>query len=146
MLYSHFCAHGKTKIKHPSDIPTPNSGGSDLRSNVLPTRPRRRSNKPPTASAKLCCTSGDAHSQKWTYNCSFVPATLTSCTLQITLQDPVSHIQGNECNTTTISKWSDSVRLPVIKYRWCPQSGQEFSSCIRRRDDHHYQIQATYRQ
>jgi len=41
-------------------------------------------------------TSGDTHSQKETYNASFVPAALASCTFQITVQDPASHFQSTE--------------------------------------------------
>ena len=58
--------------------------------------------KPPTASAELCCTSGDTHSQKGTYNVSFIPTGLVSCTFQITIQDPVPQIQSTEWNGTTI--------------------------------------------
>ena len=50
------------------------------------------SDKPSTESAELCCTFGDTRTQKGTYNSSFVPAALTSCTFQITLQDSVSYI------------------------------------------------------
>jgi len=57
------------------------------------------SDKPSTASAELCCTSGDTHSKnKGTYNTSFVSAALASCKIQFTLQDPVSHIQSIEWN------------------------------------------------
>jgi len=42
---------------------------------------------------ELCCTSCDTHSQKGTYNTSFVPAALASCTFQIIKQDPVSYVQ-----------------------------------------------------
>jgi len=45
-VHSHFCGYGrlngpKSKMKHPSDMPMPdsNSGGSDMLSNALPTRP-----------------------------------------------------------------------------------------------------------
>ena len=67
----------------------------------------QRQGKPPTGSVELCCTSADIHAQKWTYNSSFVPATLSACTFQITVHDPVSHIQNTEWNSTTISKWSN---------------------------------------
>ena len=56
---------------------------------------------------KYSCASGDTHSQKGTYNTSFVPAALASCMFQITVQDPVSHIQSTECNNTTVSKRSE---------------------------------------
>ena len=60
------------------------------------------SEKPPTASVELCCTSGDTQLQKGTYKTSFVPPVLASCMFQITVEDPVSYIQS-----TTLSKWSD---------------------------------------
>jgi len=60
------------------------------------------SDKPPTPSAQLCCTSDDTHLQKGTYNTNFVPAALASSTFQITVQDPVSYIQCIEWNSTTI--------------------------------------------
>ena len=43
------------------------------------------SDKPFTASAQLCCTSSDKHSQKGKYNMNFVPAALASYTFQITV-------------------------------------------------------------
>ena len=64
-------------------------------------------NKPPTASAELCCTSGDVHSKKGTYNTNFVPAALSTCTFQITIQYPVSYIQCIEWNSSNVSKRSD---------------------------------------
>jgi len=45
--------------------------------------------KPPTAGAKLYYTSGDTHSQKGTYNTSFIAAASAYYTFQITEQDPV---------------------------------------------------------
>jgi len=51
------------------------------------------SDQPPTPSEELCCTSGDMHSEKRTYNTSFVPAALASCTFQIIVQDPVPYVQ-----------------------------------------------------
>jgi len=53
-----------------------------------------------TTSVELCCTFGDRHSQKGTYNTSFVP--LASGTLQNTVQHPLSYIQS-----TTVSNRSD---------------------------------------
>jgi len=50
------------------------------------------SDKPPTVSAGLCCTSGDTHLQKGTYNTSFVPVALASCMFHITVENPVSYI------------------------------------------------------
>ena len=48
------------------------------------------------------------HSQKGTYNASFIPSALASYKHQITLQNPVSQIQSTEWNNTNItkSKWS----------------------------------------
>ena len=61
----------------------------------------------PTASAELCCMSGDTNSKKETCNTCFVSATLASCKFQIIVQDPVSHIQSTEWNSTTVYKRSD---------------------------------------
>jgi len=65
------------------------------------------SDKLHTASAKLCCTSGDTHSQKGTDKTSFVPAALSSCTFQITVQYRISYIQSTEWNSNSVSKLSD---------------------------------------
>jgi len=65
------------------------------------------SDKLPTASAELGCTSDDTHTKTETYNTSFVPAALASCMIQATIQDHVSYIQYIECNSTTVSKCSD---------------------------------------
>ena len=75
------------------------------------------SDQPPTASTELCCTSGDTHSQKGTYNTSFVPAALASRTCQITVKDPVSYIQSTEWNSTNVSKRSDKKCIPVRMLR-----------------------------
>ena len=48
-----------------------------------------------------------AHLATCTHKIS-VPATLTSCTFQITVQDPVSHFQSTEWNSITVHKWSGS--------------------------------------
>ena len=53
-------------------------------------------------------TPGDTHSQKGTNNTSFVTAALASYMFQITVQDPVSHLQSTEWNSITISKRSNS--------------------------------------
>ena len=50
---------------------------------------------------------GDTHSQKGTYNTSFVPAALASCTFQITVHNPASYIRSTERNSTSVSKRSD---------------------------------------
>jgi len=81
-------------------------GNALLYKYTLPLSPSL-SDKLPTASAELCCTSGDTHSQKGTYNTSFVPAALASCTFQIIIQDPVSYVQSTEWNSTSVSKRSD---------------------------------------
>jgi len=59
------------------------------------------SEKQPTVNAELRRMSGDIHSQTGKYNASFDPAALV---FQISVQDPVSHIQSNECNSTIVSK------------------------------------------
>jgi len=71
----------------------------------------------PTASAELGCTSGDTHSQKGTYNTSFVSAALASSAFQITVQDLVSSIQSTEWNSTNVSKRSDKKCIPVRMLR-----------------------------
>ena len=42
-----------------------------------------------------------------TFNTSFVPAALASCTFQMIVQDPVSYIQSIEWNRITVSERSD---------------------------------------
>ena len=64
---------------------------------------------------ELCCASGDTHSPKGTYNTSFVPATLASCTFQIIVQDPVSYIQCIEWNNTRVSKRSDHIPVRMLR-------------------------------
>ena len=49
----------------------------------------------------------DTHSRKGTYNTSFIPAALASCTFKITVQDPVSYVQSTEWDSTSISKPPD---------------------------------------
>ena len=46
--------------------------------------------------------SSDMRSQKGTYNTGFVSAPLAYCTFQITVQDPVSYIQGTERTSMTV--------------------------------------------
>jgi len=58
--------------------------------------------------------SGDTHSQKGTYNTSFVPAVLASCTFQITEQDPVSYVQSTEWNSTSVSKLYSNVWRKIL--------------------------------
>jgi len=52
-------------------------------------------------------------SKKGTYNTSFPPAPLASCTFQITVQDPVSYL-CIEWNSTTVSK---GIYIPVKMLR-----------------------------
>ena len=47
---------------------------------------------------------GDTLSEKRIYNAGLVPAALASCTFQITVQGPGSHIQSTELNNTTVFK------------------------------------------
>ena len=63
-------------------------------------------------SAELCCGSGYTHSQKGTYNTSFVPA----APFQLTLQDPVSYVESTAWNSTSVSKRSDK-NIPVRMLR-----------------------------
>jgi len=51
------------------------------------------SDKLPTTSEELCCTSDDTLVIRniYKYNASFVPAALAFCMLQITVQDPISN-------------------------------------------------------
>jgi len=57
----------------------------------------------------MCCVSDDTHSQKGTYNTSFVPAALASFTFQIIVQYLVSYIKSIEWNST-----SDNAAIQVL--------------------------------
>ena len=57
------------------------------------------------------------HSQKGTYNTSFVSAALASCTFQITVQDSVSYVQSTEWKNINVSKRSDRKYIPVRMFR-----------------------------
>ena len=81
--------------------------GNALLYNPPPPLSLSLSYKPPTASTELCCTFGDTHSKRRIYNTRFVPAALTSCTFQITVQNTVSYIRCIEWNSTSVSKRSD---------------------------------------
>jgi len=45
--------------------------------------------------------------KKGTYNTSFAPAALSSCTFQMTVQNPVYNIQSTEWNDPSVPKRSD---------------------------------------